>query len=203
MQLILIELNELNFEYAKRYFESLKIDTIRKISKNLINTESEDSQELLESLTQAIVKNPHHYYRLINHEKFLKKLGISFLKVEPRMSRDFLIHFSNINDRDKAFEKLKKIKIKNEIFFGVLELKDNSIFATLTYNKEILKNDSIIIENRQFKIIDQIVFVALKNGYHEGRGFLFAKGEIEKNFNNLQNIKIFEIKNKIKDFFQK
>ena len=42
MQLILIELNELNFEYAKRYFESLKIDTIRKISKNLINTESED-----------------------------------------------------------------------------------------------------------------------------------------------------------------
>jgi len=41
MQLVLIELNEINFEYAKKYFDVLKIDTIKKVSKELINTESE------------------------------------------------------------------------------------------------------------------------------------------------------------------
>ena len=52
MQLILIELNELNFEYAKKYFDSLKIDNIKKINKRLIYTESEESYELLEPWIQ-------------------------------------------------------------------------------------------------------------------------------------------------------
>ena len=45
MQLVLIELNEINFEYAKKYFDILKIDTIKKVSKELINTESENSDD--------------------------------------------------------------------------------------------------------------------------------------------------------------
>ena len=52
MQLILIELNELNFQYAKKYFDSLKIETIKKIDKKIINTESEDLYELLEPWIQ-------------------------------------------------------------------------------------------------------------------------------------------------------
>ena len=32
MQLILIELNELNFKYAKEYFEKLSINSIKEIS---------------------------------------------------------------------------------------------------------------------------------------------------------------------------
>ena len=29
-------------------------------------------------LTQKIINRPHHYYRLINHEKFLKKINLNF-----------------------------------------------------------------------------------------------------------------------------
>ena len=154
-------------------------------------------------LTQSIVKKPHYYYRLTDHKNFLKNLDLDFINVEPRMSRDFLIHFSDNNNRDKTYEKLKKIKINNEFIFGILDLRDKSIFVTLTYNKEIFKDDIINVNNKNFKIYDQVVFVAFKNGYHNGKGFLFADGKIKKNFDNLQKIKIFEIKNIIKNFFKK
>ena len=154
-------------------------------------------------LTQSIVKKPHYYYRLTDHKNFLKNLDLDFINVEPRMSRDFLIHFSDNNNRDKTYEKLRKIKINNKFIFGILDLRDKSIFVTLTYNKEIFKDDIINVNNKNFKIYDQVVFVAFKNGYHNGKGFLFADGKIKKNFDNLQKIKIFEIKNIIKSFFKK
>ena len=154
-------------------------------------------------LTQQIVKNPHYYYRLLNHEKFLKKLNLIFLKIETRMSRDFLIHFSNNIDRDKAHSILKKIYLKDKVFFGVIELREKSIFVTLTYNEEINTHDRITIENKELEIFNDVVFVALKNGEHNGRGFLFTKGEIEKDFEYLKTIKITEIKEKIKNFFIK
>ena len=154
-------------------------------------------------LTQSIVKKPHYYYRLTDHKNFLKNLNLNFINVEPRMSRDFLIHFSDNNNRDKTYEKLRKIKINNEFIFGILDLRDKSIFVTLTYNKEIFKDDIINVNNKNFKIYDQVVFVAFKNGYHNGKGFLFADGKIKKNFDNSQKIKIFEIKNIIKSFFKK
>tara|TARA_B100000795_G_C22785344_1_gene434332 strand:- start:240 stop:1532 length:1293 start_codon:yes stop_codon:yes gene_type:complete len=154
-------------------------------------------------LTQSIVKKPHYYYRLTDHKNFLKNLDLDFINVEPRMSRDFLIHFSDNNNRDKTYEKLRKIKINNEFIFGILDLRDKSIFVTLTYNKEIFKDDIINVNNKNFKIYDQVVFVAFKNGYHNGKGFLFADGKIKKNFDNSQKIKIFEIKNIIKSFFKK
>ena len=152
-------------------------------------------------LTQSIVKKPHYYYRLINHNIFLQNLDINFLSIEPRMSRDFLIHFSDNNSRDKGYEKLKTIGMNDQIFCGVLELKDKSIFTTLTYNKEIFKNDFINVGDVEYRIFDQVVFVALKNGHHQGNGFLYINGRIKENFSNLKKISIFEIKDKIKNFF--
>ena len=44
------------------------------------------------------------------------------------MSRDFLIKFSNNNDRDAAYEILNKIRLNNK-FFGILSLRNKSIFV--------------------------------------------------------------------------
>ena len=52
-----------------------------------------------------------YYYRLKNHEKFLKDQDIKFKKVYPRMTRDFLICFENNNDRDLCVSVLKLIKV--------------------------------------------------------------------------------------------
>ena len=62
---------------------------------------------LATGFTQKIINQPHYYYRLVNHENFLKKLDLNFLKVEPRMSRDFLIQFRDNTERD-CHKKLSK-----------------------------------------------------------------------------------------------
>ncbi len=152
-------------------------------------------------LTQSINLNPEYYYRLIDHENFMNRVNVEYLKVEPRMSRDFIVKFSDNHNRDKAYEILKKIKINEEPFFGVLDLRDRSIFISLTYSKEITKNDMIIINDKNLRAFEQVVFVALKNGYHNGNGFLFATGKIKEEFDKIKSIKIQDIKNKIENFF--
>ncbi len=52
MQLILIELNELNFKYAEKYFNIENIQTIKQISDKLIKTKSEEEYKLLEPWIQ-------------------------------------------------------------------------------------------------------------------------------------------------------
>ena len=54
MQLI-IELNELNFNYAKEYFDNLKLSTIKNINQKLIKTVSEKNYELLNMDTMALI----------------------------------------------------------------------------------------------------------------------------------------------------
>ena len=44
-------------------------------------------------LRQIPYEKPEFYWRLKNHDEFIKKLGINFIKVKPRMTRDFLIEF--------------------------------------------------------------------------------------------------------------
>ena len=56
MQSILVELNELNFKYVKKYFKNLKLDTLKKINEKLINTVSETEQELLEPWIQRVME---------------------------------------------------------------------------------------------------------------------------------------------------
>ena len=70
MQLILVELNELNFKYAEKYFDNLKLDTLKKINERIINTISESEHELLEpwiqwhSIHTGYMAKDHGIFRL-------------------------------------------------------------------------------------------------------------------------------------------
>lgn len=154
-------------------------------------------------LTQDIVSKPHFYYRLENHESFLREMGISFKKIEPRMSRDFLICFDTNKNRDVAYQKLSSIFLKKKKLFGILEKRYKSIFATLSYDQEILINDLIFYENKKIKIYEKVVFVALKNGHHSQRGFLYLDKRIKNKFILRENktIDIKNIKKIIKNYF--
>lgn len=152
-------------------------------------------------LTQKINEKIDYYYRLTNHKNFLQEFKIDFQDVQPRMSRDFLILFSDNSKRDAAYNKLNNVELNNKKLFGVLDKRSNSLFVTLTYNDEIKKNDQVIIEKNKKNIFNEVTFVALKNGYHHGKGYLYLKGSIEEYFKNEKEIKIFDIKNKIINFF--
>jgi len=125
------------------------------------------------------------HYRLKNHSFFLNKIGINFLKVLPRMTRDFEITFDNNIDLVNAKNILKNIKCKknNLNIFSEIEERDKSLFVILTYPHEIEKDDYLIInENIKLNLFKEVVFVAIKNGMHDSKGYVFCSPN--SNFKN-------------------
>ena len=153
-------------------------------------------------LTQEINERAEFYYRLNEHEKFLKKLNIKFKKVYPRMSRDFLIEFQTEEEVNEAFLILSSIKIKEHDFFGVLEKRDKSLFVTLTYSEEITMSDYILVNDMKIQIKKEISFVSIKNGKHSSKGFCFFEGNF-KNLENLDNsFNIINLHNLVLNYFK-
>ena len=117
------------------------------------------------------------YYRLKNHSIFLKNIGINFLKVSPRMTRDFEVIFDNDLDLINAKKILQNIKLKKNgvKIFGEIEERNKSLFVTLTYPNEIRIDDDLNINNEiNFNFYNEVVFVAIKNGMHDSKGYVFC-----------------------------
>jgi hypothetical protein len=117
------------------------------------------------------------YYRLKNHSIFLNKIGIKFLKILPRMTRDFEVIFESKSDFKIAKVILENIisKKDNLRIFGEIEERDNSLFVTLTYPNEIDKKDCIVVKNNfELNFYDEVCFVAIKNGKHDQKGYAFC-----------------------------
>ena len=123
---------------------------------------------LATGLSQKPYDRTKYYYRLKNHDKFLKDLNIDFVKVEPRMTRDFLITFKNDMEKNQATKKLNKLNEINKKTIFSFEDRNSSIFVTLSIQHEITKNEQILMDDhKKILIKDHVVFVALKNGMHD------------------------------------
>lgn len=159
------------FEVLKEYDEMIQ---------ELIN----NNYELIIStgLSQKPYEYSKFYYRLSNHDKFLKKLDINFEEVHPRMTRDFLIKFKMHNDALQAAKILSELKDDKGLnFFNEIDVRDKELFVVLTYPNEITIDTNISIKGISEKFIDYVSFVAIKNGEHQGTGFNYFSKDI-KNF---------------------
>lgn len=115
------------------------------------------------------------YYRIKNHEKFLRMLNIFPTKVQPRMTRDFLIEFSTDEDARIAERKLRSICVDSSAvpLFGELDNRGKSLFVTLTYPNEVTNETVVIVGEDSFPLKPYVAFVAIKNGMHQSKGFAF------------------------------
>lgn len=115
------------------------------------------------------------YYRLNRHSQFLNSLGINFKGVYPRMTRDFLIEFSDDNAADLAHSILSGLKIEEDglPLFGEIDNRGCTLFVTLTYPKEITEKTKYISNSQSFLLKPLVSFVAIKNGMHQSEGFAF------------------------------
>jgi hypothetical protein len=152
---------------------------------------------LATGLSQKPYDRVKYYYRFKNHSNFLKMLKINFLRVEPRMTRDFLISFSNKKDLDFASERLEEINLLNKEQIFKFEKRVDSIFVSLVISEEINDNYNLFIDNNfSIPLKNYVVFVALKNGMHHDVGYFFSTWET-----NALHVK--DIYNEIQNFFDK
>lgn len=154
---------------------------------------------LATGLSQEPYNRVKYYYRLKNHENFFENLNINFLKIEPRMTRDFLVIFKDDDDKNNAIQKLNKLNQINKKEIFSFEDRNNSIFVTLKLHEEIHENEQILIQDKKKILIkDHIVFVALKNGMHNSKGYFYSTFGESEEVNN-----ITQIDKKIINFFSK
>ena len=144
---------------------------------------SKNSNSLI--IATGLSQVPYHeikfYWRLKNHISFLNKIGIKFSKVWPRMTRDFEIIFASNENLINAKKILGTIYSKkdNIKIFSEIDERDKSLFVTLTYPIEVKKEDSLIInENLELNFFNEVSFVAIKNGKHNQKGYVFCSPNI-------------------------
>lgn len=127
-------------------------------------------------LSQIPYDRVKYYYRLRNHSAFIKKLWDGDFTVEPRMTRDFLVKVKSNDDAIYLEEILKSAKDAKtgKLFFEEIENRGKELFVTLTYPEEITEDTVMISGDTSHSIFNDTVFVAIKNGMHQGGGVIFA-----------------------------
>ncbi len=152
-------------------------------------------------LSQIPYDRTKFYYRLKDHKKFLEELDITFRKVFPRMTRDFLVTFNSKQEAKIAEEKLSSLLVNNQIsLFESIDNRGEELFITLTYPNEITKRDFIKIDDEKVFLNSKLIFVAIKNGMHQDEGYAYFSDGI-KNFAPSDGDHVKEIHGSILKFF--
>lgn len=128
-------------------------------------------------LAQKPYDRAKFYYRLRDHAGFLRSLGVTFRRVEPRMTRDFLIEFDDAHDAAASVGLLERCVIAGSEMklFGEVDNRGRSVFVTLTYPHLIDESTRFLVgSNGPIALSPHVAFVAVKNGMHQSEGFAFA-----------------------------
>lgn len=151
-------------------------------------------------LHQKPHKHSTFYWRLSSHEIFMKYdlLVTDFINLTPRMSRDFLIEFDNVDSAKKCQEKLESlISISDQVKIFTVDNRGESLFVELTYPNDI--DDQFEIASDVFTDIrikefrSKIAFVAIKNGEHHETGYFVDTNSPTKEGERIELSSIFEI----------
>ena len=154
-------------------------------------------------IATGLHQQPHEhltfYWRLKEHVKFAEMIGIkNFSEILPRMSRDFLVKFEDEADALNTETLLNSFfASKDDIKIFEVDNRGTSLFVELVYPNDIEDNDSIYSTESNLKLEkcnSYLAFVAIKNGEHNGIGYVTSNFDI-----NLENqIMLTELKSIIK-----
>ena len=128
-------------------------------------------------LRQVPHRGTTFYWRLRSHDQFLRKIGLTFISVEPRMSRDFVIHFNSEQDGRDAEQLLKSVNAVDGAAIFEVDNRGHSLFVMLTYPHDIGRDFAIEVDGKRHEAFERdVVFVAIKNGEHDGLGYVLDTG---------------------------
>jgi hypothetical protein len=132
---------------------------------------------LATGLHQDPCTQPTYYWRLRDHAAFLSAAGVPFERVEPRMSRDFVIYARDAEQAAEAQVALDKITTTaGEPLFEV-DNRGETLFAMFTWPNDIGEDMAFSIANEPRQALrSHVAFVAIKNGRHNGIGYFIDTG---------------------------
>jgi hypothetical protein len=133
-------------------------------------------------IATGLSQKPHSqrifYWRLRNHDSFLRELGIAFERVEPRMSRDFLVFCRGSEEAAQAQLALSEVKADDGIALFDVDNRGASLFVMLRYSADMPASLGYRTVTRTFTgLRAKCAFVAIKNGAHDGVGYLIDTDE--------------------------
>lgn len=132
-------------------------------------------------IATGLHQDPHpsltYYYRLREHKAFLEKLGLRSFEVLPRMSRDFLVRFGSEAEAKKAEALILAVTASGgEAVFSV-DNRGVDLFCMLEYPHPIDSGFMLTVGEYVIEDFDKdVVFVAIKNGQHNGDGYFLDTG---------------------------
>ena len=152
-------------------------------------------------LSQKPFEELKFYYRLRNHALFLNKIGIKYIDVIPRMTRDFLISFDSNEEALIAERQLSMILVDNKTrLFEEIDNRGKDIFVVLTYPSEITEDTFINTPKESFLLSEFVTFVAIKNGEHQSKGFAYFSDGLSE-FIPPEGSHVSEIHKTVIDYF--
>lgn len=139
-----------------------------------IMSENRDARVLIATgLHQDPYPTESYYWRLKDHESFLSAAAIQFVEVGALMSRDFVVRCRDANEAKRTQQALEGAMIagdESKIF--ECDNRGDSIFCTLIYSKNIPAGTIVRIGGAEIDLSRATCFVAVKNGDHNGIGYL-------------------------------
>ncbi|WP_116812555.1 hypothetical protein [Steroidobacter cummioxidans] len=155
-------------------------------------------------IATGLHQEPHgrvtYYWRLRRHNEFLKRIGIAFQRVEPRMSRDFLIVCASQSQAAEAGRRLAAAKSSDGVPLFEVDNRGSDLFVMLTYPGEISGSLHFFIDDQPYQLAERdVAFVALKNGEHNGVGYFVDSGQSFQRGSDAKAFALAEIPNRVFD----
>ncbi len=132
-------------------------------------------------LATGLHQDPHGkltmYWRLRDHAEFLAKSGVPFARVEPRMSRDFVIFCADGAQASEAEQRLAGLTGPNNQPLFAVDNRGDSLFVEFIWSSDITDDlvylrDGVPVPGLR----NDVAFVAIKNGEHNGIGYFIDTG---------------------------
>lgn len=118
-----------------------------------------------------------YYWRIRDHAAFLKRVGVEFATVEPRMSRDFLITFADAVTASTGCARLAAARADDGLPLFEVDNRGTDAFVMLTYPRNIGPSTTFSIYGVTYPDLHaDVAFVAVKNGQHSGVGYFLDSG---------------------------
>jgi hypothetical protein len=132
-------------------------------------------------IATGLHQDPHRevtfYWRLKDHAAFLRNLGARFSRVETRMSRDFIVQCDSEDAAATVERLLRSVEHESGVPLFAVDNRGRDLFVMLTWPHHIGTDFVYIVGGRRILgFNDDVVFVAIKNGEHNGVGYFIDTG---------------------------